>query len=524
MTIESEIGGDEQGGAGQGIGQKTVKGVAWLTADVIVAKLGTTITQLILAYLLVPEDFGLFAMALSVVTIAEMVSRSGLRDILIKRHKDYDEIGGTAVWMALGLGVASSLVLFALAGPAAAYFKSDRVEGVLQLVAISPIINAIGIVPKSRLESLFKYKLITVVGWCAVGTRVVTAITLASLGFGVYALVWALLAYSAVNAFSFLFLSNQPASLRPRAGVARRLFADMMTLFAAGLMIALVAQGDYFLLGRFADDAEVGIYYIAFSLSIQVVMMFAMNLNRVMMPALSHLAEDPARQRAAFIEAARGLMLVGSPICLIQASLAFPLIAAIFPGRYAGASLPMMILLVGMNFRLLAYSAVPLIKSQGRFRTLLYIQILSALWVLVPAGVGAWLAGAPGCAAGVAFGSALNGIVMPTVALREGLPGLRRVIGVQAPSFLLGASAGSASLALGLLFPETRLGAAGHLVVGGMVALGLYVVGARVFMPRQLRAAMNRTRVIWQRLPVVRNVMVRLMPPEAPKAGVAPVS
>lgn len=495
-----------------GIGQKTVSGIAWLTADVVFAKLGNSLTQLVLAYLLAPSEFGVFALALSVVVISEFVSRSGLRDILIRQHKDYDEIGGTATWMALALGIASSAVVYALAGPAARYWESPAVEGVLKLAALAPIINGIGIVPRSRLESMFRFRAITMVGWGAVIARAATALTLASMGFGVYALVWALLAANAVNAFTFLFLSHQPASLRPRLSVAKGLLGDMSLLFWAGLMTALVSQGDYFLMGKFADDREVGLYYIAFSLSIQVVMMFAMNLNRVMMPALSHLADDPLRQRSAFLEAARGLMLVGAPICLLQAGLAWAVMGALYPAEYRGAALPMSILLAGMNFRLLAYAAVPLIKSQGRFKTHMVLQMLSAVWILGPAGVGAWLAGAWGCALGVAIGSALNGVVMPTVALGEGLAGLPKILGVQLPSLAVGSLSGCSAFAVGLLLPETRLGSIAHLLIGGAVGLGVYAVGTRVLMPRQLRSAMTRTRVLWGRIPVVRSVMTRLMP------------
>lgn len=116
----------------------------------------------------------MFALALSVVVISEFVSRSGLRDILIRQHKDYDEIGGTATWMALALGIASSAVVYALAGPAARYWESPAVEGVLKLARWAPIINGIGIVPRSRLESMFRFRAITMVGWGAVIARAAT--------------------------------------------------------------------------------------------------------------------------------------------------------------------------------------------------------------------------------------------------------------------------------------------------------------------------------------------------------------
>ena len=70
------------------VGTKSIGGLAWLLGDTAATKLLALAANAVLAHLLVPEQFGLFAAALAILTLCELTSRAGLRDVLITRNKE----------------------------------------------------------------------------------------------------------------------------------------------------------------------------------------------------------------------------------------------------------------------------------------------------------------------------------------------------------------------------------------------------------------------------------------------------
>ncbi|TVS09246.1 MAG: hypothetical protein EA423_00325, partial [Phycisphaerales bacterium] len=341
----------------------------------------------------------------------------------------------------------------------------------------------------------------------------------AMIGFGAEAIVFGLLGYMFVSAMLMLALARSGFRLSFSLGSARSMLGGMGMLYLAGLMSAVIAQGDYFLLGLFVDSSEVGVYYIAFALGIQVVTMFGLNLGRVLQPALAHLIEDEDRLRAAFVRSAKLLMLVGVPVCFIQAALAEALVLGLLRPEYLGAVLPLMFLSIGMAFKLLNFAAVPMIKAQGRFKTYLFWQTVSAVQLLLLAGAGAWLAGAWGCALGVGLGSAFMGIALLLSAMRGGSSIVSGAIGIFATPVLCSILAGAAAYLPGLFLPETRLGALAHILVGGAAGTIVYAALVRVFLMDQAEDFLRRTEHLWRRLPGTTRVVRLYCPGYAPGAA-----
>lgn len=507
--------------AGPSVGRKAVAGASWAMLDSLGAKALATVTQVVLAYFLAPDQFGLFAMAFAVVGFAEFASRTGIRDILIRRQSEYDEIGGTAIWMSAALGLLSSAII-ALAAPAAArFYENPAVEGVLYLAAASPLITALGIVPKTRLEMQFRYRELAYINWLAAVVRIVVSIGLALAGLGVYALVAGLLAFAAVDSLAFYALTRRPRSMGFSGRAARTVCESMGALYITGLLSAVLARGDYFLLGKFADEVEVGIYFTAFTLGVQVVLMFGTNLGRVLQPALANFGDDLPRQGRAFVSALGLLLMVGVPVCLLQAALAEPLVRAFLPESYAPAALPLAILSAGMTFRLVSFFGVSAIKAQGRFRSLLVLQAVNAAQLLTLAGIGAWLGGAVGCATGMSVGSLGSALLGAAIALRGTTVPLSRAMAAMARPLACGVVAGAAAYLPGVALPDGRAGMIAHLAIGGLLGGGMYVLLIRAFMPAGVREFLARTEFLWTRLPVGRTFAHWIMPGPRPTGGPA---
>jgi PST family polysaccharide transporter len=136
------------------------------------------------------------------------------------------------------------------------------------------------------------------------------------------------------------------------------------------------------LLGLFRSAKEVGLYWFGFNFSIQFLQLFAFNLMNVLFPALTRLNDQPRKQFQGFMKAQRILAMVGISSCLLQAATAQPLTYLLLAPKWIPAIGVMQILCIGMALRMVAGSAYALLKSQGRFRAILWSR-----WAFIVAQV-----------------------------------------------------------------------------------------------------------------------------------------
>ncbi len=480
------------GAAPGALGRKTTSGFAWLTAQTLGAKVVSTAAQIVLARLLVPDDFGLFALALTVVQFAQLLHGYGMREVLIRLHDEFEAWASPAFWMTVLGGLVSGAAVFAFAGPAAIAYAEPELAPILRFVAIAMPLTALVIVPTAALEIRIRYRALAITQFLTAVVQFSASIVLAFLGLGVWSLVIPLVCVRAITLVVLFALARPPIRLNPEFARWSSLLRDVGLLTLAGLLTTAVLQGDYIVLGLFVTSAQVGLYYIAYQLSRQPLMLIAQNFSRVLLPAFSHLKNNPERQRTAFIDATSLLAFVLIPVCVIAAALAEPVITLAFGPEYEGSVVLFAILSLGSAFRGGVESGAALLRAQGRFGTVLRLRyVLTPLFFLLLTS-GIVLYGVVGGAIGVGISALITGIVQPAVAMRPIGGGLRDSIGLVLAPFTISLAAGAVAFAVGLFTPETVPGYVAHLLIGGAAGSVVFIVLAWLTMRRTMDALIAR--------------------------------
>jgi O-antigen/teichoic acid export membrane protein len=117
------------------IGSKIAAGAAWMIALRVIERSIGMISTIILARLLVPQDFGLVAMAMAVYALIEVAGQFGFDLILIRAQRASRAQYDGAWTLGVCHGVVSALVLLALAEPTAGFFSEPRLVPVIQILA-----------------------------------------------------------------------------------------------------------------------------------------------------------------------------------------------------------------------------------------------------------------------------------------------------------------------------------------------------------------------------------------------------
>lgn len=249
-------------------------------------------SRALLARLLLPEDHGLYELALRIVTIAGAVRDLGLVYHLIR---DDRRPYGTVLAFTAGSGVVVTATLI-LAAPLAGMINPELPE-VLPVFAFWVLLDGLGLVPRTYFER--ELRIGRLIGPEIVRGLVtaVLAIALAWYGFGVWSFIGADLAAAGVFAGLTWYRAwgRMPLEVRPR--LIPSLLRQSTSLFLVWMTLQLVTYIDLFIINQVEDTAAVGQYARAYMFAFLVRQIV---FPRALLPALVEYRHDPPRFHAAF--------------------------------------------------------------------------------------------------------------------------------------------------------------------------------------------------------------------------------
>lgn len=189
-------------------GNKIVSGMMWSFSEKIAAQVVSVVVSIILARLLMPDDYGVVAIVYIFTVIAEIFVTSGLGTALIQKKDADDTDFSTLFWCNLILSLILYLVLFFLAPVIAYFYDNALLTSVIRVLGIKlPVsaVNSIQYAYVSRNMEFRKFFFATSVGTVV---SAVVGISMAYSGFGVWSLVAQYITNSVIDT-SVLFLVNK---------------------------------------------------------------------------------------------------------------------------------------------------------------------------------------------------------------------------------------------------------------------------------------------------------------------------
>jgi O-antigen/teichoic acid export membrane protein len=135
-----------------------VKGFLWQVFGLIGQRGAAFLASIVLARLLVPEDFGVVAIALAVITFAEMLRVGGLVPAFIA-HKETDKSARhTVFWLGLAAGIGFFAIMFFGAPYAAGWFNAPKLDPILRALAFTQLVDSFRTVPFAIMVRDYRFK------------------------------------------------------------------------------------------------------------------------------------------------------------------------------------------------------------------------------------------------------------------------------------------------------------------------------------------------------------------------------
>ncbi|GBE22211.1 MAG TPA: lipopolysaccharide biosynthesis protein [Actinobacteria bacterium] len=389
------------------LGRRSGRGVAMVLSAQwtrFVIQIGSTA---ILARILTPGDYGLVAMVLVVTALADRFKDLGLSMATIQRKDITDAQINTLFWINTGVGFVLTLLLIGSAPLVAVFFKRPELAGITTALASMFLIGGLGVQHQALLKRHMRY------GWLAsseVAAMVVgmgTAVILALLGFGYWALV-ANYVGQALTRTSLAWIAIRWIPGPPRRGAGiRSLLAFGGNVSAFGLLNYLSRYMDNLLIGRSWGAADLGMYSKAYQMLLLPLQQINGPLSSVAVPALSLLQDEPTRFRRYYLSAVSFIAFITAPLVALMAALSSDVIN-VFLGNQWEPAAPI--------FRVLAL--VGALQGISNTNGWLYISMSNtgrmARWALIsrPIVVASFFIGLPWGPLGVATAFAVSGYVL----------------------------------------------------------------------------------------------------------------
>jgi len=398
-----------------------MRGVAWKAATQVVLQAARAISTVLIARLLLPEEFGLAMMAIVVSSIALIFSDLALGAALIQRKELSQDDCSTVFWLSVGVGVVMTLIGIALADPVAGFFGEPRVEPLFAVMSLTFVLSSLGITHVTLLTRAMDFRsleLRLMVGGIA-GAAV--GVTLAVLDFGAWAIIAQHLTAAALgSALAWRGLSWRPSRRFSMASL-RSIAAFSANVFGSRLLFYVSRNADSLLIGRFLGPAALGAYSIAYNIMLLPFSRIAGPLQEALFPAFARLQDDPERMGNIWVRANRVVAAISLPAMLGLTVVAPDFVRVVLGDKWE-AAIPVIQVLAWVGF-LQSLSRLNTSIQQARDRTDLMLRwsVLITVSNLVAFAIGLeW--GIVGVAVGYAIS---NTLLQPLNAWQTG-----RLIGV----------------------------------------------------------------------------------------------
>lgn len=311
-------------------------GVRWNTAGRLTLQAMRYAVFLVLARLLSPADFGLFAVATVAVGFLELLRDLGTGQAIIQRRELSEDLLSSVFYLnaMLGLVVAAA---FVLAGQTIArmYGLGDELAAILRLVGLGFLLSAVGGVQRALLARDVRFGELAIADVGAAVSNGVVAIGLAYAGFGVWSLAWG----SIANALTGTAVVWAVVRWRPRLRFApselREIASYSIPLTGANLVAYFLVNMDSLIISRTLGPAAMGFYSIAQRLAVLPIRTVTEAVQSVLIPALARQQDDLAGLQRDFLRAVAGVALVSFPIAAGIAVVAPPFVEAVMGEQWA---------------------------------------------------------------------------------------------------------------------------------------------------------------------------------------------
>lgn len=357
------------------------------------------VIQIIIARLLIPDDYGLIGMVAIFFAVSQVFIDSGFTSALIQKHNRTDTDYSTVFYFNIAVAVFFYILLFAIAPLIASFYDRPILISIVRVVGLVLVINSFSSVQSAKLTIELNFKAQTQIGIISLVISGFIGVVMAYGGFGVWALVTQGLTGAFVSAVLLWFFSKWIPLKEFSLVSFRQLFSFGSKLLGAGLLDTAYKNIYTLIIGKFFSPKALGLY----SRADQFAQFPATNISGIITtvsyPILSSIQNEDERLKYIYIQYIRLSAFVVFPVMMLLAALAYPTVAVLLKSQWLECALYLQLLCFASMWYPIHALNLNLLKVKGRSDLFLRLEIIKKiigiimLVITVPLGITAMCIG-----------------------------------------------------------------------------------------------------------------------------------
>lgn len=346
------------------VGRSTSIGSTWTVGARLISRAVDLCTMVVLAHVLRPRDFGLVAIAMTLIFIVEAALEMPISQALVRLNEVNSAHYDTAFTLGLLRGLALSLILCGLGRPFAHFYADARLFPLICVLSLAPASRGLVSPRLADFSRRFDFTPDFVMEFLGKLLAFATAITLALLTHS----YWAIAAGTVVSPMVSTTVSYFMAPYRPRLSLQQMpSFSGFLGwITAAQVLSAITWQADRLLLGKLTSRTEMGLFTAANDTANMPLMAFLSPIMRPLLSAFSVTRENNTRLVNSYQISATAIVTLGLPLLVGESLLARSGTRLLLGASWSGSADLLRWLALSIIPTLFASPMAPLVMAFGR--------------------------------------------------------------------------------------------------------------------------------------------------------------
>lgn len=356
---------------------KAIHAFKWSALGEIASRTIGPLVFLVLARLLIPEDFGVVAAATVVISFSQVFADAGLAKALIQRQDKVEESANVVFWLNLGIGLAIATLIIVGAPFIAGFFHDARIAPVVQVQSLQIPLAAFSSTHTALLQKALSFKPLFWVRLVTTAVPGLASIPLAIHGMGYWALVVGTLLGQAAQTTVLWKCSPW----RPRWGLDRSRLFELIAFgkwaMLSGLLGWFYGWMDAIVVGHYLGPHEMGLYRTGSTFVTMVFGLIFSPLLPVLYSAFSQLQHDSTKIGNSLLLTIKGIGIVAFPVSAGLIWMRRPIEQLIFRDEWAGIGIVVAILALAQGLAWLVGSNGEAYRGAGKPHLETWAMVLS---------------------------------------------------------------------------------------------------------------------------------------------------
>lgn len=300
-----------------GYTKDTVRGLGWVGSLRIITRAVSFLRVIILARILSPSQFGFFGIAILATALLEVFTETGVNVFLVQEKKDIKTFINSAWVISILRGAIIGLLLFLAADFISVFFHSHEALPLLQLISVVPLLRGFINPSVVRFQKYLEFHKEFWYRSAILFFDAFISIFFAFITKNAISLVYGLVAGVVLE----IFLSFYVIKLRPNLSFDKTYLSKILDrgkwVTLSGIFNYLYQNFDNIVVGRVLGAYSLGLYQMAYNISILPITEISDVVSRVTFPVYTKISEDKERLKKAFTKTLISVSVLSIPFGFI---------------------------------------------------------------------------------------------------------------------------------------------------------------------------------------------------------------